>query len=374
MLTSWVPIRPGTDAAAMIAMAYVMITEDLYDKAFINKYTVGFDKFKEYVLGKEDGVPKTPKWAEAITGVPAKDYSRTGQGIRHDKAGSVLPSKGPGRTAFGEQFHRAAFTLAAMTGNIGKSGGSAGSEITQRGEIPFAMGPAMKTGGNPVDAGSPMRKDALPTPISKGPGLVARLHNSEIWDAILKGKAGGYYSDYKMVYIANCNYLNQYPNVNKAVEAMKSLEFIAAQEQFMTPTAKFADIILPTCTFLERNDAVWGAGPHVAYQPKVIEPLGESRSHLSICDELAAKLGITGYNDKTDEQWLEQIMTPCVGDFEKFKETGVKKYYNPPSIPFKKEIEDIENSPFPTPSGKIEIFSQQIADMNNPLIPPSRSI
>jgi anaerobic dimethyl sulfoxide reductase subunit A len=173
-----------------------------------------------------------------------------------------------------------------------------------------------------------------------------------------------------MVYIANCNYLNQYPNVNKAVEAMKSLEFIAAQEQFMTPTAKFADIILPTCTFFERNDAVWGAGPHVAYQRKVIEPLGESRSHLAICDDLAARLGIVGYNDKTDEQWLEQIMTPCVGDFEKFKETGVKKYYNPPSIPFKKEIADIENSPFPTPSGKIEIFSQQIADMNNPLMPP----
>lgn len=366
----WIPIRPGTDAAAMIAMAYVMITEDIYDKAFIDKYTVGFDKFKEYVLGKEDGVPKTPKWAEAITGVPARDLVQLAREYAMIKPAALLPSKGPGRTAFGEQFHRAAFTLAAMTGNIGKSGGSAGSEITQRGEIPFAMGQAMKTGGNPVDAGSPMRKDALPTPISKGPGLVARLHNSEIWDAILKGKAGGYYSDYKMVYIANCNYLNQYPNVNKAVEAMKSLEFIAAQEQFMTPTAKFADIILPTCTFLERNDAVWGAGPHVAYQKKVIEPLGESRSHLAICDDLAARLGITGFNDKTDEQWLEQIMTPCVGDFEKFKETGVKKYYNAPSIPFKKEIGDIENSPFPTPSGKIEIFSQQIADMNNPLIPP----
>jgi len=257
-----------------------------------------------------------------------------------------------------------------MTGNIGIHGGSPGCEITQRGDTPSPMGPAMRTGGNPVDAGSPRRQDALPTAISKGPGLVARLHNSEVMDAILKGKAGGYYSDYKMVYTANTNYLNQYPNVNKAVKALKSLEFIAIQEQFITPTAKFADILLPTCTFFERNDAVWGAGPHLAYQRKIIEPLGESRSHLDICMGLAEKMGIADYNDKTDEEWLEQIMKPAVTDYERFKETGVEKFYSEPSVPFKNEIADPANHPFPTPSGRIEIYSQQIAEIEKPLMPP----
>ncbi|TET75995.1 MAG: dimethyl sulfoxide reductase subunit A [Dehalococcoidia bacterium] len=366
----WIPIRPGTDAAAMIAMAYVMITEDLHDKRFLDTYTAGFDRFKEYVLGEEDGVPKTPAWAERITNIPAQTIGELAREYATAKPAALLPSKAPGRTAYGEQYHRAAFVLAAMTGNIGIPGGSAGSEISQRGETPFPMGPAMRTGGNPVDAASPRRRDALPTAISKGPGLLARLHNSEVIDAILKGKAGGYYSDYKMVYTANTNYLNQYPNVNKAVKALKSLEFIAIQEQFITPTAKFADIILPTCTFFERNDAVWGAGPHLAYQRKVIEPLGESRSHLDICTGLAQKLGIADYSDKTEEEWLEQIMRPAVTDYERFKETGVEKFYLEPSVPFKREIEDPANNPFPTPSGKIEIYSQQLADIENPLIPP----
>ena len=365
----WIPIRPGTDAAVMIAMAYVMITENLYDQRFLDTYTVGFDRFKEYVLGEEDGVPKTPAWAERISSVPVQAITELAREYATTKPAALLPSKAPGRTAYGEQYHRAAFVLAAMTGNIGIHGGSAGSEITQRGDRP-PMGPTMRSGGNPVDAASPRRPDALPSVISKGPGLAVRLHNTKVMDAILKGRAGGYASDYKMVYMANTNYLNQYPNVNKAVQALKSLEFVAIQEQFMTATAKFADIVLPTCTFFERSDAVEGAGPHIAYQRKVIEPLGESRSHLDICTGLAQKLGIADYNDKTEDEWLRQIVGPAVPDYERFKENGVQKYYPEPSVPFKREIENPANNPFPTPSGKIEIYSQQLADINSPLIPP----
>jgi len=365
----WIPTRPGTDAAVMIAMAYVMITENLYDQRFLDTYTVGFDRFKEYVLGEEDGIAKTPAWAERISSVPAQTITELAREYASTKPAALLPSKAPGRTAYGEQYHRAAFVLAAMTGNIGIHGGSAGSEITQRGERP-PMGPTMRSGGNPVDAGSPRRLDALPSVISKGPGLAVRLHNTEVMDAILKGRSGGYASDYKMVYMANTNYLNQYPNVNKAVQALKSLEFIAIQEQFITATTKFADVVLPTCTFFERSDAVEGAGPHIAYQRRVIEPLGESRSHLDICMGLAEKLGIADYNDKTEDEWLRQIVGPAVPDYERFKENGVQKYYPEPSVPFKRQIEDPANNSFPTPSGKIEIYSQQLADMKNPLIPP----
>ncbi|MBE0480492.1 MAG: molybdopterin-dependent oxidoreductase [Dehalococcoidia bacterium] len=364
----WVPIRPGTDTAVMIAMAYVMITEGLHNKEFLDKYTVGFEHFEDYVLGKEDGTARTPAWAERISGVPARTIAGLAREYATTRPAALLPSKAPGRTAYGEQYHRAAFTLAAMTGNIGIHGGSAGSEITQRGERP-PMGPAMRTGGNAVDAGSPRRPDALPSVISKGPGLAVRIHNNEVMDAILKGKAGGYYSDYKMLYMANSNYLNQYPNVNKAVAALRKLEFFAVQEQFLTPTAKFADIILPTCTFLERADAVEGAGPHIAYQPKVISPLGESRSHLDISQGLADKLGLSGFLDKPEEELLRDIVAPAVGDWEKFKEKGVQKYYPEPGVPFKAQIEDPANNPFPTPSGKIEIYSRLLADMNNPLLP-----
>ncbi|MFC1974108.1 molybdopterin-dependent oxidoreductase [Chloroflexota bacterium] len=366
----WIPIRPGTDTAVMLAIAYVIITESLFDQKFLDTYTVGFDIFKEYVLGKDNGVAKTPYWAEHISGIQAQHIAELAREYATMKPAALLTSMAPGRTAMGEQYHRAAYVLAAMTGNIGTHGGNSG------GRLPLGLagklgrlGRGMRSGGNPVEAGSPRRFDALRN--SGAAGFAARVHNSRVMDAILRGRDGGYPSDYKMLYLVNSNYLNQFPNVNKTIQALKSLEFIAVQEQFMTSTAKFADILLPTCTFLERNDITTGAGPHISYTRKMIEPLGESRAQLDIATGLAQKLDIASYNDKTEEEWLREIIEPVVADYDEFKETGVHKLYlEEPFVAFKDQIDDPINNPFPTPSGKIEIYSQDLADMNIPLIPP----
>ncbi|MEE8374496.1 MAG: molybdopterin dinucleotide binding domain-containing protein, partial [Dehalococcoidia bacterium] len=274
-------------------------------------------------------------------------------------------------------YHRAAITLSAMTGNIGIHGGSAAQRSWPAGLLPF---PFMMMGipemlSNPHEDRSPAAKDMLPLR-RMWPWGMGGLHVSQMADAILEGKSGGFPADYKLLYVASTSYPNQYLNVNKHVQALKSgsLEFIVTHEQVMTPGAKFADIVLPCSTFLERNDiAQWSSTWFYGYQNKVIEPLGESRSSLDICKELAKRLDIPHFFDQTEEEAIRDMVKSCadIDDYETFKAQGLHKM-NPtvPHVAFREQIEDPDNNPFPTPSGKIEIYSQAIAEMNNPEIPP----
>ena len=373
----WIPIVPGTDCAMMIAMAYVMIKENLQDQDFLDTYTLGFDQFKAYVVGDEDGIPKTPQWAEAITSVQASTIELLAREYATIKPAALITGIGPGRTAYGEQYHRAALTLAAMTGNIGRSGGSAGVKSW----MSVSTLPALKKGvlmmdvPNPVVKGFPSDlKTFLPARAKfyKGVGNVV---TAKVPDALLRGKAGGYPADYKMLFIVNTNFPNQYLNLNKAVAALRKMEFVVTLEQFMTPGAKWADIVLPTCTFMERNDVTESERlTYFGFQNKCIEPLGESKSHFQIAKELAAKLGLSQFKDMTDEGVLRDVVVKgsAISDYDNFKKNPVYRVYpvDRPYVAFRKQIEDPENNPFPTPSGKIEIYSQQLADLNDPSLPP----
>lgn len=387
----WIPIRPGTDAAMLIAMAHVIVAENLQNQAFLDKYTIGFDKFKDYVLGKEDGVAKTPAWAEDITGVPADTIIRLARECATTKPAALMDGFAPARTAYGEQFNRAAATLVAMTGNLGIPGGSAGCGPISTGNPDINLGAfvplRMKGGENPVHRAAPLRKDSIfyqsanrgtddvaSALFYSGGPTTAYLNRVRVADAILNGRQGGYPADYKLLYMITINWLNQYANVNKIIHALRELEFIVVQEQFMTPTAKFADIVLPTNTAVERNDVTKSySAPFYGYVNKAIDSLGESKSQFEIASALAAKLGISDYSDKTGEEWIREVVQGCkdIPDYDAFKKQGYHKVENPkPFVAFTEQISDPVNHPFRTPSGKIEIHSQALADMGNPLLPP----
>ncbi len=373
----WIPIVPGTDVAMMVAMAYIIIKEDLHDQAFLNKYTVGFDYFKDYVLGEEDGIPKTPEWAESITSVPSNVIKDLAIEYATTKPAALMDCQGPARSAVGELYNRAAMTLTAMTGNVGVHGGSAAGGLMgiPYGHMFFRAGiPPPKR--NPVEEGLKSVRGSLDLQLR----FQARCHTNKIFDAILKGKEGGYPFDVKFAWFVTNNFLNQLGNTNKSAEALKKLDFMVIADLWLTPTAKFADIILPVSSIAEKNDLTrpWPSGPYFTFANKAIEPLGECKSDLRIAEELADKLGIEDFVKYPDEDKTLKAMIKMTGDtkkeikdYEKFKEEGIHRVkLEEPYVAFKKQIDDAENNPFETPSGKIEIYSERIAELNDPENPP----
>src|SRR5438445_1983236 len=274
-------INPSTDAAALIAMAYVIVTEGLHDQAYLDRHVLGFDEahlppgapagasYRAYLLGEADGVPKTPEWAAAITGVPADTLRALAVEYATSRPAALQTGYAPGRTLHGEQFHRAAYALCAMTGNVGIPGGNAGTSngATGRGGIQ-----GLPTGENPV---------------------AARVSSPLLADLLERGKGGGYPADVKMIYSCAGDLFNQLPNVRRIIAGVQRLDFVVVQDHFVTPTARYADIVLPATTFWERNDVhtPWaGAGHYAIFMQQAIAPVGECRNDLDICAALAERL------------------------------------------------------------------------------------
>ncbi len=394
----WIPIYPGTDVAMMAAMAYVMLKENLQDQEFLDKYTHGFDKYRAYVMGEEDGIPKTPEWAEEICGVKASVIEDLAREYATTKPAALEDCQGPARSAMGGQYTRGAITLSAMTGNIGIAGGSACGGLHGIPNGHMFRGVAIMPGRNTAyPKGKSLRGNINPRD-----RLGTKVHVNKTFDALLHGKSGGYPSDTKFAFFVQNDFVNQLGNCNKSAEAMKREDlFTVVPELWMTPTAQYADIVLPASSFAARSDLTrpWPSGSYFGHMNKAIDPIGECKDDLTIAEELAERLGIENFGrekilpayaaglpdlkeeidkiEDVNDKWLRvfaglaQDTKKHVKDYDKYKREAVYRV-DPPEIhiAFQKQIEDPENTPFATPSGKIEIFSDQIASWNRPQCPP----
>jgi anaerobic dimethyl sulfoxide reductase subunit A len=348
-----VAIRPSTDAAMLIAMAQVVVAEGLHDQAFLDRYVLGFDEahlpagappgasYRSYLMGLVDRTVKSPEWAEPITGVPAATIRRLAIELATAKPAALHCGYAPGRTRYGEQFHRAAFALTAITGNIGIPGGNSGASNG-------ATGAALK------------KLEAGPNPAG------ARVATSLLADLLARGRDGGYPADVKLIYSACGDLFNQLPNVNKTLAALDGVECIVVHDHFLTPTARWADVVLPATTFWERNDmhVPWaGAGHYAIFMKQAIAPMGECRNDFDICADLAARLGLAGFSDKSELEWLQELAAGSpIDDFGAFRERGLARLPAPADeVAFAAQIRDPERHPFSTPSGKIEIYCPALA-------------
>jgi anaerobic dimethyl sulfoxide reductase subunit A len=379
----WIPIRPGTDAAMMSAMAFVMLTEGLHDEAFVRTHCVGFDatqmpagcgdaeSYSDYILGRRDGVPKTPAWAEAITAVPRATIARIAREYATTKPAMLYQGYGMQRRAYGEQVVRAGCVLAAITGNVGVPGGwASGLANTPDGGCGWYVFPA---GTNPVKASIPVFLWSEAVRHGRDMGAEHGVLGADRLD-----------SDIKLIYAVASNCLvNQHADINRSTAILRDeskVECIVVQDQFLTSTAQFADVVLPACTQFETwgVEDGWKYTEEVLLMPKVVEPPGEARSDYRICADIAERLGIgDAFTEGRDERaWVAWCLDhyratrfPGLPSLDEFEASNAGVYSKPvtaAAIAFEDFRRDPVAHPLATPSGKIEIFSKPLFDLGRP--------
>ena len=361
----WLTIRPNTDAAMMLALAYTLVTEKLYDKNFISTHTVGLDEFLPYLNGDSDGQPKSAEWAARITGVPAKSIIDLARRMA-DSRTMISTAWSLQRSDHGEQPIWLTVILASLLGQIGLPGGG------------FGIGYGCENGiGNPVKI---FKWPAL----SQGTNIVKEfIPVARIADMLLSpGGQFDYdglaltYPDIRLVYWAGGNPFHHHQDLNRLVEAFRQPECVIVNEIWWTATARHADIVFPITTVLERNDLMvtkWE--PMATPMHKAIEPIGESRNDYDVFSELATRLGFREAftEGRSEEEWLRHLWNQArqrageanfeLPDFDVFWKEGPKDVLKAQDKKILLETfrNDPQKNPLSTPSGKIEIFSDVIA-------------
>ncbi|MGB0857321.1 MAG: molybdopterin-dependent oxidoreductase, partial [Paracoccaceae bacterium] len=364
----WYKLRPNTDVAVMLAMAYQLLTEDLHDDYFLKKYTVGFEKFQAYLLGRKDGVPKTPAWAADISGMVEEDIIALTREMAKKRT-MLTVSWSLTRQQHGEQPFWAVTALAAMLGQMGKPGGGVayGYTITNYlGNNVFKMPYA------PLPQGKNSITDFIP---------VARVS-----DMLLNpGQKFDYdgreytYPDIDMIYWAGGNPFHHHQDLARLRKAWEKPSTVIVNEWCWNALARHADIILPCTTTLERQDiGMTPRDPFVISMDKAIEPVGEARNDYDIFAGIARCMDTEDSftEGRSAEDWQKWIweqsceraekLNVHMPDYESFREAG---FYKSPDL---KEdriflsdfFEDPDKNSLGTPSGKIEIFSETIDSFN----------
>ena len=360
-----VPIRPNTDTALMLALAHILIKNQSYDKGFIEKYTVGFDSFSDYVQGKKNNQECSPEWASKITNIPVKTIYELANKIITKKT-MISLSWSLQRASRGEQPLWMGITLAAMLGQIGTASGGFGfgySSVNSTGDsfdkIPWQ---SLPQGKNKI-------KDFIPvarvTDMLENPGGEFDYDGKKLT-----------YPDIKLIYWAGGNPFHHHQDLNRLTKAWQKPNTIIVNEIWWNSQARHADIIFPANTALERNDLMLNPrDPTVVANKKAMKSYKNSKTDFEIFSGLSEKLGFleSFTEDRSELDWIKFIWNNSSKtnqkniSFPSFEEFWEKGYFELPApkiekIMFNDFRKDPINFPLKTPSGKIEISSETISN------------
>ncbi len=348
--TWWLACRPGADAALMLAVLYVLLAEDLADRPFIASHSSGFADLERYVMGWDGGIPRTPAWAAPLCGIPADEIVRFARAYAAAKPAMLFPGYSIQRVYAGEETYRLAVALQIATGNFGRRGGSTGAINN--------MLPTLRVGRLPVPAGAAVAR----VPLVRWP------------DAILEGRRGGYPTDIRAVYNLGSNFLNQGADIRKSVRAFEALDFAVTHELFLTPTARYCDVVLPAASPFEKEEiGIPWAGNYLLYRPQIVPPAGQARSDYDALSELADRLGFgpAFTEGRSAEDWIAHFIAESeIPDPEEFRRTGIYLAPEQERVGLADFAADPLRYPLRTPSGKVEIASERYhRDTGLPAIP-----
>ena len=331
----WLPIKPGTDIALLLAWTHVIINEKRYDRDYIEQYAVGFEELKKHVADK------TPQWAYAITGIKPQLIVDSARLMAAARPASLIH---PGRhvTWYGDdtQRTRAMGILTALLGAWGRKGGYI---IPSQMEIPefpytkYAHKPKTKA-DKPKDTYYPLADETLA---------------SGLCDATIPGKTPHELKGW-MVY--GTNLIQSLPDPRQTAEAIQALDFIATVEVLPSEICGWSDVVLPECTYLERCDNIWSPAykqPFMAVRQQVVEPMYESKPGWWIAKQIAVRIGLKDYFPWENSEEYSKYRVKAAGfDCQELRKTGVVLGKKVPTC----EEEGLGLT-FDTDSGKIELYS-----------------
>lgn len=359
----WIAPVPGTDVAIMLAVAFVLASEGLHDREFLNRFCVGYERFEDYLLGRADGVPKDPRWAQEISGVPAEFVTDLARRMASGRT-LVTVTWSLQRIKHGEQAPWMGVTLAAMLGQFGLPGGGFGHGYGSMNEpglapVPYPL-PTFSQGVNPVSDFIPV---AAISDLLLSPGEEFDYDGRRLT-----------YPDIRLVYWAGGNPFHHHQDLPRLRRAFARPDTIVVHDPYWTPMARSADIVVPSTTSLERNDlSCTRNDPLLVAMQQVVPPFANSRDDYDTFADLASALGFGEQftEGRSSQEWIEHLYdqwrpfvdadggnTPTFEDFWSDGHYRMRTEDN--LVLFGDFREDPEKYPLSTPSGKIEISSETI--------------